>query len=369
MNNKSNHSEKEPKLFDLLHEDIKRGGFRKTIQRDFHELKEFFLNENRKKSLKEMKWFRRVLYTTGWLFKSLFLKLSPARRLLLILGIVLLFIKGIQFEGDGSRVDFNFTILGGVIFLFILMLELKDKLLARSELEAGRAVQKAFLPERNPAVEGWSIWLYSQTANEVGGDLIDFQKISNERIVVSLADLSGKGLSAALLMAKLQATIRALAPDINSLSELGIKINKIFCRDSQKNFFASLVYSEFGVSSGKVRMFNAGHLPPIIVRDNEIIETEKGDPAIGLISGSVYNEQQIILQKGDFLFIYSDGITDAKNELGEFYGSQSLFKILQQVKNKPVHEIGEMVLKEIEIFIGDTPLYDDLSIVIIQRTI
>src|SRR5512138_3275825 len=92
----------------------------------------------------------------------------------------------------------------------VLMLELKDKLLARSELEAGRTVQLALMPDRPPVVPGWDIWLYSRSANDVGGDLVDYLQIDPQRLGVMLGDVAGKGLPAALLMAKLQATLRAL---------------------------------------------------------------------------------------------------------------------------------------------------------------
>jgi sigma-B regulation protein RsbU (phosphoserine phosphatase) len=370
MDHHSDAQGEEPKLVNLLREDLHRGDFQKTVRRDFKELKEFFLNKNRKKRLEQMGWFRRGMYTFGWMLKSLFLKLTPARRILVLISIAFLFLsRNFQTQGEHTSVDFNFTIIGALILLFILMLELKDKLLARNELEAGRAVQNAFMPERNPAVPGWSLWLFTRTANEVGGDLVDFQKIDTNRFGISLADVSGKGLSAALLMAKLQATIRALAPDFVSLSELGKKINKIFCRDSTPTFFASLVYLEFKAESGSVRLVNAGHLPPILVQGKEIQEMKKGDAAIGLIPESTYAEQQIELEKGDIVLIYSDGITDAKNEANEFFGAHRLLQILPKINELSTQEIGEKILKEIYNFIVDTPLYDDLSIVIMKRVI
>jgi sigma-B regulation protein RsbU (phosphoserine phosphatase) len=370
MDRQNDAPNEEPKLVTLLREDLYRGDFQKTVRRDYRELKEFFLNENRKKRLEQMGWFRCGMYTFGWMLKSLFLKLTPARRILVLISIAFLFLsRNFQIQGEHTSVDFNFTIIGALILLFILMLELKDKLLARNELEAGRAVQNAFMPVRNPVVPGWSLWLFTRTANEVGGDLVDFQKIDTNRFGISLADVSGKGLSAALLMAKLQATIRALAPDFDSLSELGKKINKIFCRDSLPTFFASLIYIEFKPESGSVRMVNAGHLPPILVRGKEIQEMQKGDAAIGLIPESTYAEQHIELEMGDIVFMYSDGITDAKNEMNEFFTAQKLLQILPKINELSTQEIGRKILKEIDSFIGDTPLYDDLSIVIMRRLI
>jgi phosphoserine phosphatase RsbU/P len=368
MDTKNHEHKEETKLVNLLREDFRRGDFKRSVQRDFEELKEFFLNENRKKRLAQMSWLSRGLYTFGWLLKSLFLKLNPARRILLVVAVVLLIVtRDFQFQGEQLQINFNFTILSGIIILFILMLELKDKMLARNELEAGRAVQHAFMPDKSPDVPGWSIWLFTRTANEVGGDLVDFQKIDEHRFGLSLADVAGKGLSAALLMAKLQATIRALAPDFDLLNELGTKINKIFCRDSVRSFFASLVYLQIKSDSNIMRILNAGHLPPILINRLGIKEVQKGDPAIGLMPDSDYREHGVEFQPGDLIIVYSDGITDAKNELDEFFGTQRLLKILSSVKNNTVKEIGEQILKGIEDFIGQKPLYDDLSLVIIKR--
>jgi sigma-B regulation protein RsbU (phosphoserine phosphatase) len=116
-------------------------------------------------------------------------------------------------------------------------------------------------------------------------------------------------------------------------------------------------------------MVNAGHLPPILVRGKEIQEMQKGDAAIGLIPESTYAEQHIELEMGDIVFMYSDGITDAKNEMNEFFTAQKLLQILPKINELSTQEIGRKILKEIDSFIGDTPLYDDLSIVIMRRLI
>jgi phosphoserine phosphatase RsbU/P len=364
-----NHSiREEPKLRDILRDDLRRGDFTQTLRRDYQDLKDFFLSENRKNRLKEMNWFRRGIYTFGWLLKSLFLKLTPIRRILLVIGIVLLIVpRNIGYQGDSVQFETNFVVLGGVTLLFILMLELKDKLLARNELEAGRAVQHALMPERNPSVPGWSIWLFTRTANEVGGDLIDFQQLGTDRFGISLADVSGKGLSAALLTAKLQSTLRAIAPDVNSLSELGTKINKIFYRDSLRNMFASLVYVELKSDAGAIRLLNAGHFPPILLKDSKIEEMQKGDPGIGIMPDVKYAEHHLELQKGDLLLIYSDGLIDAKNEAGEFYSAHRLFQLLPALSVYPADEVGRQIIGEINRFVGTAKIYDDLSLVIIKR--
>jgi serine phosphatase RsbU (regulator of sigma subunit) len=251
--------------------------------------------------------------------------------------------------------------------LFIIMLELKDKLIAHEELEAGHAVQNALMPERTPPVSGWGLWLFTRSANEVGGDLVDFINISPDRVGVTLGDIAGKGLRAALLTAKLQATIRALAPDFSSLSELGRKLNFIFCRDSLPNLFASVVYLEVQPNAGSIRLVNAGHLPPLIVRGAQLERTDKGGMALGLSPQATYQEQRLELNTNDMVFVYSDGLTEARNESGAFFGEQKILDLLPQLATYSPQQIGDRLLAEIDRFVGDARTYDDITIAILKR--
>jgi sigma-B regulation protein RsbU (phosphoserine phosphatase) len=261
----------EPKMGSVLLEDLRHGDFIGTVKRDFRELKEFMLTEERQKRLKEMGRVKRWIFIAWWLLKALILKLTPARRILVIIGLVLVFMtRSVSYQGHDFQVHSDTAAAGAVIILFVLMLELKDKLTAQKELEAGRAVQEALMPERSPRVPGWSLWLFTRSANEVGGDLVDFMQINENRFGVALGDVAGKGLRAALLSAKLQATLRALAPDAISLTELGTKLNQIFSRDSIPTIFASLAYLEVQSDSGLVRVLNAGHFPPLIVKGAQV---------------------------------------------------------------------------------------------------
>ncbi|MBU2506716.1 MAG: PP2C family protein-serine/threonine phosphatase [Bacteroidetes bacterium] len=293
-----------------------------------------------------------------WILKALILKLTPFRRLLFFLGIAILLL-----ETTDSN---NRTLIGLFLLIFLILLELKDKLFARGELEEGRKVQLSLLPEEIPKVEGWSIWLYSQPAKEVGGDLIDFLQISEKSFGVVLGDVSGKGLGAALLMAKLQATIRALAPEFNSLSTLGSKVNSIFYRDISANSFASLIYAAIESKSGKLKLFNAGHLPPIIKRGKSIEELSKGSLALGLADKSHYEEKEIELSSGDYLIFYSDGITESQNAFAEFYGKERLIKLIEKSEPLEPEILGNKILNSVSLFRNDDPRQDDLSIAILK---
>ena len=256
---------KESRLFTILRDDIGKVNFKRTLRQEFAELKEVMLTDERRERLKVIRGPRRWFFFGWWMLKSMVRKLTPARRLMFVLAIALL---TIHLDTDNGR--FDFSTFGIMLIFFILLLELKDKLTAHEELNAGRIVQQSLMPEQSPTVEGWELWLFTRSANEVGGDLIDFIRIEDRRFGIALGDVAGKGLSAALMSAKLQATIKAIAPDYGSLDALGAKLNRIYCRDGIRTLFASLNYLECRSDSGVVRILNAGHMPPFVVRGGKV---------------------------------------------------------------------------------------------------
>ena len=364
----SNQNNEQPNLRQTVINDFQRGDLKQNITRDWNDLKQFFLNEQNLQELNEMGVVKRWIYMVGWLFKSLILKLHPTRRILLLFSFIMLIlpanfvINGHQFQYGG-----HFSIAGLLILIFILMLELKDKLVAKTELEAGRAVQIALMPELCPKLNGWELWLFSRPANDVGGDLIDYLQIEEERYSAALGDVAGKGLSAALLNAKLQSTLRAIVQDYNSLSDLASKINDIFYRDSLKKIFASFVYLEFAPKSGLVKFVNAGHLPPIVLKSNSIRSLDKGGPAFGLMNKIKYVENSVNLEDNDYFFLYSDGVTEDQNENGDFFSEQRLNSLLEKLYGLTALEFGNKIVSILDSFVGDRPPHDDISIIVLRR--
>jgi len=362
MSETKHHSTTDQKFWKTVREDFRDEDPISTLKRDFNELREFYLSDDQKARLNQVGWFKKTIFLSWWLIKILFLRLTSTRRLLLLIGVFLLLIS----RNVGSNNN-GLLILGGLALLFVLMLELKDKLLARHELAEGHAIQEALMPERQPEVNGWDIWMFTRPANDVGGDLLDFQIIEENKFALAIGDVVGKGLGAALFMAKLQATLRALAPDYDSLSDFGKKINQIFYRDSLPNSFASLVYLNIASDTNKVQLINAGHSPPLLITDHQIKEMQKGSPALGILADEKFVEEELLLKKGDMLIVYSDGLIDARNEKGEFFGEQRFHNLLPNLKNKSAQEIGSHILVEVEKFIGTSPAYDDLSLIILKR--
>ena len=246
-------------------------------------------------------------------------------------------------------------------------MELKDKLFAKEELAEGHAVQSALMPSRTPTIPGWSVWLYTAPANDVGGDLVDHIALGQGKHGVAIGDVSGKGLSAALYMAKLQSTLRAFVSDTFELGALAKKVNEIFCRDAQSNRFASLIYLELHEHEGDVAWFNAGHLAPMLVRGNRLESLGKGDAALGLRSDMKYEKHTAHLNQGDWLVLYSDGVTESVDESGAFLGDARFREWLRIEGHKDAPSRGIHITERLARYIGNAALSDDISLVILQR--
>ncbi len=355
----------DPKFWKTIKDDWKKTPVRRTMKQSWAELRDFYLSTEQQKRLDKMNRIKRWFLISWWMLKAMFFKLTPMRRLLLLISIFLMLNVNMEL-GPNIAITSN-PFVGYMILIFILMLELKDKLLAHSELQEGKSVQIALLPDENPIIPGWDCWLFTRPANDVGGDLVDFMQLDANKYYLALGDVAGKGLGAALLMSKLQSTLRALAQDFNNLEDLGSKINKIFHRDSLPNKFASLVYFETAANTGNIRMLNAGHFQPLILNGSKIIETEKGAPAIGIMPDTKYSEQEFDLKSEDLFFVYSDGLIEACNENSEFYGEEKLREILQETKHLVCNEIGKKIMLSVDGFVGDAMLHDDLSMIIMKR--
>jgi phosphoserine phosphatase RsbU/P len=364
----------EPELIRTLGTDIRtvwdqvgRVGVQQTLSGSFNDLREFYLTTHRRDRLAGMGRFKGTLYLALWLIKALFLKLTPPRRLLLLVSFVLMWQGGFQMNAGRTRVTLDFPFLAIVLLLLILMLELKDKLMARNELEAGRAVQLALMPDRAPSIAGWDIWLFTRSANDVGGDLVDYLQIDPTRLSVVLGDVAGKGLPAALLMGKLQSTLRALGSECASLGELGVRVNRILHRDGLPNRFATMVYLELTPDSGYIRFVNAGHMPPLLFDAGSVEELPRGSIALGMVPEAEFVEQQVQVSPGQMLLVYSDGVTEAMNRAGEFFGDDRLRAALQPAGACTAEEAGQRVLAATDAFTGDAHAFDDLSLVVLRR--
>ncbi len=355
-----------PGLFATLKDDVSQGDIFGKLKREAEDIEDFYLSDEERNQLKGEGKVWRWFVLAWWVVKNSFFRLTPVRRLLVVLGIVFVAMN-IHVNSSGGGVSVNFTFLGILCVLLVLILELKDKLLAHGELESGRAVQQAMTPQKAPSIPGWNVWLFTRSANEVGGDLVDFLRLNGDRSGIAIGDVAGKGLGAALFMVKIQATLRALAPDHESLPGLASKLNGILLRDGMPAKFASLIFIRIDATAGTLRYVNAGHMPPIVVSQRGVTELPKGNVALGLSADAAYTDQEVPLERGQSFMAYSDGLTEAQNESGQFYGFDRLKTLCAQLNGFSAQAMGERVVAEVARFEGNARRNDDLSLVILQK--
>lgn len=351
----------------VLFDDLRRTRIQQDYVREIKDLYYFYLDEETRARLASMGRIPRAIWLLGWLFKSLLMKLSPARRLLLLIALVFTLLGPTSMQFRTWSLSADFRPWGFLLLLIVLMLELKDKLLAKDEIQIAREVQLALLPRDSPQIPGWSAWCYSRPANDVGGDLVDYIELDGFRHGILLGDVAGKGLGAALLSAKLQATLRALVPDSASLDELAARVSSIFYRDGLENRFATLFYAEVEHNSGSLRYLNAGHNPAFLIRRTSVETLDASSVPLGMFPGAAYTEEGLSLAPGDLLLAYSDGLTEACNERGEEFGVERLRGLLTELRGIPPEDVGARILKEADRFLGDARPGDDLSLVVIVR--
>ncbi len=361
------HRSKEPSFRQVVIGDLRAADLRRTFPRDLEELYTFYLTEERRERLASMGPVKRAVWFCVWVAKSLLMHLSPARRFLLLAAFVLVTISPSSFQVGEAHVSIHVAEIGALLALIVLMLELKDKILAHDEIQVARQVQIALLPRTHPQPAGWSLWSYTRPANDVGGDLIDYLDLGERGIGIALGDVSGKGLGAALLMAKLQATLRAIAPDVPSLERLGARVNEILHRDGIENRFATLFYLEILPGSERIRYLNAGHNPAYLLRAGGIEELGASGTPLGMIAGTTYQEALTGMAPGETLLVYSDGVTEALDRDGEEFGTGQLKDLLARLRGRPAEEAGTILLREVDAFLGDARPHDDLSFVVLAR--
>jgi sigma-B regulation protein RsbU (phosphoserine phosphatase) len=246
------------------------------------------------------------------------------------------------------------------------MLELREKLVARDELAEGRAIQQALLPKTTPSIPGFEVWLDTRPANDVGGDIVDVLEAEDGRFFLLLGDVAGKGLGAALLAARLQAAFRALAPDAPTLAAVGERLSGIFLRDGPSNRFATAVGLAGRPGEPSLRVVNAGHPPPLLVHRGQAVSVPGGGPALGIIAGARYTEHVVTLETGDTLVVYSDGVTEAIDPGGDFFGEERLVSTLLASATLSPAEIGRTIEQAVRAFEGGGRPHDDLSLILLR---
>ncbi|MBU1932103.1 SpoIIE family protein phosphatase [Patescibacteria group bacterium] len=236
------------------------------------------------------------------------------------------------------------------------------------ELEIGRNIQQSFLPQSIPQIEGFDLAATNMPAMEVGGDFYDFIPVAKDKLGLAIADVSGKGISAALFMALSKTLIRTSAvgnPDVASAIK---QANKLILADSKSNMFITLFYAIFSPKEMSLRYVNAGHNPPILLREGsgDPILLETKGIALSVIEDIELEEGEVKLAKGDVVVLYTDGVTEAINEKEEQFGEERFIRAIKENHTLSAQDIIEKVQHEITIFTKEQPQFDDITLMVLK---
>ncbi len=249
-------------------------------------------------------------------------------------------------------------------------LKRQNKIL-EEQFRIAEEVQKHLFPRVLPTFDTLDFCGFCKPAWQVGGDFFDFLRLSETEFCVAVGDISGKGISAALLMASLHALLRSHAPyHRREVSRLLGDVNRLLCAMTDDQRFATCFYAVFDAEAGSLTYGNAGHNPPLLIRGSGAAETESL-PASGLMLGifesSTYDQVQLPFAVGDTLIIYTDGIVEAQNEEGEEFGEERLRQVLQSNLDLPPRELQREILRVVEEFVAGYEQSDDLTLVVVRR--
>jgi serine phosphatase RsbU (regulator of sigma subunit) len=315
--------------------------------------------------------FVRIAKTLFW---SLVMKLTPARRVLLILAFVLLVSSGFHFEfSKDVKGDFNFTFVTVMLLLLLLSLELADKVTMKRDLEIAREIQTWLVPSKPPEVVGADIAFASRPQNSVAGDYYDafYPSASpeqNGKLMLVIADVAGKSIPAALLMATLQASLRTIAGEGAPLADLVVRLNRYASAHSlDGRRFTTAVLAEYEPATRRLLYVNAGHNPPILRRVNGATEKlEAGGLPLGIDAGAVYETAAIELKPGDALILYTDGVVEAFDEKAQEFGNDRWLNAIRALPDWGAQESLQFLMKRVDDFVGMTRQSDDITCLVMR---
>ncbi len=308
--------------------------------------------------------WRQPLHVARQFFWALLLKMSPARRVLLLIAVVMLMISGF-------RSDVNFEIVAAVLFLLLLSLELADKVTMKRDLEIAREIQTWLVPSQPPEVAGANIAFATRPQNSVAGDYYDAfypNPEDREKLMVVIADVAGKSVPAALLMATLQASLRTIAPENAPLADLVARLNRYACAHSLNGLrFTTAVLGEYHPASRRLTYVNAGHNAPILRRANGAIETlETGGLPLGIRLDDHYETAALELKPGDALIFFTDGVVEAFNESGEEFGNERWLSAIRNLPDWDASQTLQFLMKHVDEFVGATRQSDDITCLVFR---
>ena len=239
------------------------------------------------------------------------------------------------------------------------------------ELTVGRKIQESLLPLKPPEVDGMDFATAYLPARQVSGDFFDFIDLPGEpeRIGVVIADVVDKGVPAALFMALSRTMIRTLSLGGRGPASVLSKANEFILRDSRASLFLSAVYVELDIQSGRVCYANAGHNRPLWLKKDtgRCQELSEAGSMLAFMDYQSYEEQELWMETGDILVMYTDGLTEAMNSQGDFFEEERLIQVIEKIGIVSAQAMLDGILQALEDFSGEAPRSDDLTLIVVRR--
>jgi phosphoserine phosphatase RsbU/P len=332
-------------------------------------------------ALKRESRIRRFRKSCSALFWAMLLKLSPARRVFLLIAMAI----GVLSLTSNTNVSNGVTVLSHPVspllpmamLIFLLALELADRVIMKRDLEIAREIQRWLVPNSPPRVPGLDLAFSSQPANTVGGDYYDAFALDPEQplgtdnpLILVVADVAGKSVPAALLMATFHASLRSVASPEASLTEIAMRMNRYCCAHSlDGRRFTTAFFAEYDPARRVLVYVRAGHNAPFLVRASGQFERlDAGDLPLGIDRNAPYLSTEITLAAGDLLLIYSDGLIEAVNEREEEFGERQVIDLLKTAPRESAEGTLQRLLTSVRAFTGQRRQYDDLTAFVVRAT-
>ena len=261
-----------------------------------------------------------------------------------------------------------------VTLLEILKREIADARAARRrdqrqqrELDDARLIQRGLLPTNVPHVPGIEVAVAWQPADGVGGDCFDTLAFG-DALGVSIADIAGKGLPAALLMSNLQAAVRAFAQESAPPASLCGSLNRLLCRNMASGRFATFCYARIEPAAGRIVYSNAGHNPPLLIgADGSVAELTRGGMVLGVFPDIAFEQVVLPISDGDRIVFYTDGFTEARNAAGDEYGEERLTRAAVELRSLPPEGVKDALIADVHAFTGGR-FDDDATLIVVAVT-
>jgi phosphoserine phosphatase RsbU/P len=301
---------------------------------------------------------------------SILKKLSPPRRIFLVLTILLaaLSLVGFEFLIFTREVELLVAFFG---LLVLLVMVLGDHISMQRDIEIAREIQRWLVPRVPPDVPGVDMAFATRPAKTVAGDYYDaFRRAVDGPLLVAVADVAGKSVPAAMLMATFQASLRALAGSRGTLSDLVVGLNRQACSNNMNGRrFTTAFLAELDPITGGLNYLCAGHNPPMLRHHDGTIERLKSESIpLGIELNEKYETGRTILGVGDILIIYTDGVTEARDEDGKEFGEDRLLTLVAQPPEERAALTLSAIMRKLDEFVGGAPQHDDITCLVVRRT-